>query len=60
MGDSFDLKSEAVCQSLAETKAWCGKQKITASVEEKDDLKQRRALGQQAGQFVRRAFNGKS
>jgi hypothetical protein len=56
MGDSFDRKSEAVCQPLAETKAWCGKQKITASVEEKDDVKHRRALGQQVGQLIRCAL----
>src|SRR5258708_25609355 len=56
MGNAIDLKSETICQSLAERRAWCGKQRITASVEETDDVKRRRVLGQQAAQLTRSAL----
>jgi hypothetical protein len=56
VSETFDLKSESVCWSLSETKAWCNQQKSTATVEETDDVKHRRVSGEQANQKFRLAF----
>jgi hypothetical protein len=53
---ALDLKNETLCRSLAETIAWCGAQRITASVEETGDVKHRRILGHQAAELMNRAF----
>src|ERR1700733_9104290 len=55
MNEAFGLSSEALSQSLAETIAWCGSQQIRIT-EDTDDIKRRRSLGEQAGQFAHRAF----
>ena len=52
MDVTLDLGNETLRQSLAETFAWCGNQQIVASVEETEDVKRRRILGRQAGQFL--------
>ncbi len=56
MDAALDLKNETLCRSLAETIAWCGAQRITASVEETGDVKHRRILGHQAAELMNRAF----
>ncbi len=56
MDVTLDLENETLRQSLAETFAWCGNQQIIASVEETENVKRRRILGQQAGQLIHRAY----
>jgi hypothetical protein len=50
------LKDESFRRSLAETIAWCGTQEVVATVEESEDIKKRRILGQQGGELTHRAF----
>jgi hypothetical protein len=56
MDPTFDIKGDAFRRSLAETIAWCSNREIIATVEESEDVKKRRILGQQAGELTSRAF----
>jgi hypothetical protein len=56
MEDDFDLKSDAVRRSLAETIAWCKNQQIISAVEESDEAKHQRKLAEQAGELIQRAY----
>jgi hypothetical protein len=56
MDTTFDLKSESLCRSLAETTAWCDSQQIRATIEETDEVKHRREMGRHASELIRRAY----
>lgn len=56
MNPTFDVTGERFRRCLAETIAWCGKKELLPTVEESEDIKKRRLLGEQAGGLTRRAF----
>jgi hypothetical protein len=56
MNQSFDLGTEALSVSVAETIAWCERQKIVGTVDESEEIKRRRNLGKQARELIRRAY----
>ena len=60
MNQSFDLDTEALSVSVAETIAWCECQKIVGTVDESEEIKRRRNLGEQAGELIRRAYAERS
>jgi hypothetical protein len=56
MDGTFDLKNEAVYRSLVEAIIWCQDREITAVVEETEQIKRQRAMGQQAAELTQRAY----
>ena len=56
MGDTFNLKNEALSRSLVETIVWCGNQQVAATAEESEEVKGQRMLGQQAAELTQRAY----
>jgi hypothetical protein len=57
MNHSFDLNTESLTASLGEAIVWCERQKIVGTVDESEEIKRRRNLGQQAGELIRRAYS---
>ncbi len=51
----LDTSSSRFRQSLAETIAWCARQRIVAEVDESAEIRHRRALIEQAGQLMQKA-----
>lgn len=54
-GATFDLRAEEIRSSLAQTIAWCAGQQITATVEETEEVRRRRQMGEQASELSIRA-----
>src|SRR5271163_2440722 len=55
MADIFDLTSEPIRQSLAETIAWCSSQQLNIAVDETDDTQNRRLLANRGMELMDRA-----
>jgi hypothetical protein len=55
MDATFDLTSEELKRSLAETIAWCEGRQLTAHIEETEEIRKRRMLVQQANELMTQA-----
>jgi len=60
MNQHFELDTNALSVPVAETIAWCARQKIVESVDESEEIKRRRNLGKQASELIRRAYADRS
>jgi len=56
MNATFDLTSADIRVSIAETIAWCASQKLTAYIEETEEIRNRRMLAEQASKLMGQAY----
>jgi hypothetical protein len=51
-GATFDLRADETRNSLEEVIAWCAGQRITATVEESEEVRRRRQMGERASELM--------